>query len=391
MPDTEVVTDYGPVQITNLEAGDRVYTLDPLTGVMKLKPITGIQVSQYHGAVYDVNARRVAFRVAPGHPILYETQSDVPPRFKPAERLSDHERHHLINDWVTPPRDAPDTIDVTDFLDGFEVCIRYDGHGNEFRAALPDGCEPIGLNQYVGYRFDGKTFKQHQTALEDLATAVTIRDGPQHGRMPYRFSLSDFIQLIGWYVTEGGLWWKSQRDTVEVQISQTKTATRESIGKLLNRMGIEHSRSKSKFRFGSKLYGKLLEQLCGANCGAKHLPDFVWRLPTAYQRLLLLTLLHGDGTDLERYYTTSDRLARDVCRLCVELGITPRYVRRERPPREPLWEISMSRMNDGIRSSQQVSKLLYSGPIYRVIVRDYPAILSGQHGKCQWIGGNAVS
>lgn len=391
VPDTEIMSEHGAVEITDLEPGNRIYALDPLTGIAKLKPVTHISSRQYHGRVYDISARRIALRVAPGHPILYETQSKCPPRFRPANQLSEYEENILINDWETVPRKAPDEIDVTDFLDEFEVCVSYDCHGHTFRAALPDGCEPIGRNQWVGYRFDAATFKRYQAAIEELGTGVWIRDGTSHWRMPYRFQLEDFVQFIGWYVTEGSVTWKKNRDTAEIQIAQKKAENREKIGALLDRMGLEHNRQEKSFKFGSKLYGRLMEGLGGTDCRDKHLPDFVWELPTEHQQLLLQTLLDGDGNERQTYYTTSDKLARDVCRLCTELGIKPRHAWRERSWGTPIWEIYISRTQDQLFYSSQVSELLSSGPVFRLTVRDYPAVLAGRNGRFQWIGANAVS
>lgn len=391
VPDTEVMSERGAIEVTELTPGDRVYALDPLTKLVKLKPVTEIHSSRYHGTVTDISARRIDFRLAPGQPFLYETRSKAPPRFRPAERLSEHEEYILINDWEMVEREAPETIDVTEFLDEFEACVSYDCHGHTFRAALPEGCEPIGRNQYVGYQFDGSTFKQYQSRLEELGTAVWIRDGTSHWRMPYRFQLEDFIQLIGWYVTEGSVTWKQNRDTAEIQIAQKKDEHRETIGDLLDRMGLEHHRQEKSFRFGSKLFGRLLEKLAGTYCDQKRLPDFVWSLPSEHQQLLLQTMLDGDGHEWQTYFTTSKQLARDACRLCTELGIKPRYAWRENESRRDICEVYIGRTNDQVTYSNQVSESLSSGPMFRVTIRDYPAILAGRNGRFQWIGANAVS
>lgn len=391
VPGTEVMTERGPVEVTALRTGDRVYALDPLTGLVKLKPLSEVLCTRYHGPVTDISARRVDFRVAPGHPILYQTKSKAPPRFKPAEQLAEHEEYTLINDWDMSPRDCPDEIDVTEFLDDFEVCVSYDCHGHTFRAALPDGCEPIGRNQWVGYRFDGSTFKQYQSALENLGSDVWIREGTSHWRMPYLFQLEDFVQLIGWYVTEGSVTWKENRDTADIQIAQKKSEHRVKIGALLDRMGLEHTRQPKAFKFGSKLFGQLLEKLGGTYCDQKQLPDFVWDLPTEFQELLLQTMLDGDGNEWQTYYTTSEQLARDACRLCAEVGIKPRYAWKTRNSRRSIYEIYITQIKDRLTYSKQVSVSFSSGPIYRITVRDYPAVLAGRNGRFQWIGANAVS
>jgi DNA polymerase I len=385
------MSEHGAVEITDLVAGDRVYALDPLTQIAKLKPVSEIHSRQYHGPVFEISARRIDLRVAPGHPILYESRSKAPPRFRPAHELDALEENQLVSDWETVPREAPKEIDVTDFLDDFEVCVSYDCHGHTFQAALPDGCEPKSRNQWVGYRFDAETFKRHQSTLEELGTDVWIRDGTDHRRMPYKFRIEDFVQFIGWYVSEGSVTWSKNRDTAEIQIAQKKTENRKKIGNMLDRMGLEHSRQEKAFKFGSKLYGRLIEDLGGTDCRDKHLPDFVWRLPTEYQQLLLQTMLKGDGDEWETYFTTSDKLARDVCRLCTELGIKPRYEWRNRQDYTSIWELYITRITDNFYYSSQVSKLLSSGPIHRLTVRDYPAILAGREGRFQWVGANAVS
>ncbi|MFB6096561.1 MAG: hypothetical protein ABEJ74_04165 [Haloferacaceae archaeon] len=383
---TEIMTTSGPVLVEELHAGDTVYALDLSTSIMKPKPVTTVTPVRVDDCLVAIESKRADLRVAPEQRIPYQTKSVSRPRIQPAGALEEQSYYKFVNDWQPIGGTRLDTIDITEFLESFEACVETREHGHTFRAALPEGCEPCRRNSHVGYFFDAETFKAFQRQLEALAHDVTVQAGPNHWRRPYTFDGDDFIRFVGWYVTEGSLYAGSDRDSITVQIAQEDATNRESIGALLERMGIDARRTDRSYRVGSKLFGTLLRNLCGVRSDEKRLPEFVWELDETQQHLLMDVLMAGDGNDFRTYYTSSDRLASDVLRLVLHLGMKPRYTRRD-----GMWQIYLSQQRDGLQPANHVCARAAKEEVFRVTVEDFPVVMAGRNGKYQWVGTSRVS
>jgi DNA polymerase I len=379
------MTTDGPVGVAGLSVGDHVYALDPVSQVIKRKPVTAIRRVPYNGKLVALETQRADLRVALDHRIPFQTKSIPELRFEQAGDLDKRGYYKFVNEWKPVPRKRLKTVDIIEFVDEYEICASIEAHGHSFRAALPDGCEPLRNNGHTGYHFDAKTFKQYQSAIETVADEVTIRTGPNHHRRPYRFDGDDFIEFLGWFITEGSVHWPNTSDTAQVKIAQETDSSRQSIALLFDRMGLDVHSDDRKFEFGSKVFGELLETLCGSGSSNKHLPELVWSLPQEQQRLLLEVLLAGDGNDRQTYYTASDQLASDVLRLCLELGIKPRYTRRD-----GIWQIYVREVNDGFQPAEHVRKREADENLYRLTIADYSVVMAGRNGKFQWVGVSGI-
>jgi DNA polymerase I len=385
VPETEIMTTAGPVNAAELTAGDRVYALSPTGGLVKPRILTGTDRVLHEGTVVEIGGKRVDLRLHPDHPVLYRTKSIRYPQVVRAAHLTQREYYRFINDWVTPDRPRLETVDITELVDEFEARAVTSDHGHTFRAALPEGCEPSYVNSHSGYHFDPEMFKRYQSVIESVADEVSVREGRKQRTVPYLFAGDDFIEFIGWYVTEGSVYWPAGKRTAQVQIAQDNPTHRRRIRALLDRMSLNVSINERRFTFGSSLFGQLLERLCGSGSESKRLPSFVWRLSTDQQALLLRTLLRGDGNVRGTYYTSSQQLAWDVLRLGVEVGVKPRYTRRN-----GMWQIYLREGNDGFRASKNVSTIERSTTLYQFTVEDYCAVLAGCDGRFQWVGVNSV-
>lgn len=383
--ETEVMTARGPRRISTLDEGDSVFALDPTTGVSKLKSLREIRRFDYEGDAIHLQARRVDQLLHPDHRIPYRTKSFPTVRFQRTADIRDREKYWFVNSWESISQSPAESIDLTEILDEYQICAAY-SPAREFRKALPEGCKPTNHTTASGFQFDPETFEAHKEAIESLADEISIREEQNHKRYPYRFDADDFVRLVGWFVAEGSVTWSKSSSTADIRIAQQAEDHRNRISRLFQRLGIEVGKNSNSFWFGSKLYGRLLEQLCGNSSATKRLPEFVWNLGLEQKQLLLEILIDGDGDDQNVYFTISDRLKDDVLRLCMELGIKPRYVFRD-----GVWEIYTNSVNDRLSSSKQASLEEYTGTMYRVTVEDYCTIMAGRNGKFQWTGVSAVS
>lgn len=383
--DTEVLTTEGPVSIANLTEGDEVYALNPSTGVSKIKSITAIEKFPYRGEVIRLEARRVNQVFHPDHQIPYRTKSFPMVRFQRAGDVHSREKYRFINSWRPKPSPRIDIIDVTEFLEEYQICATAEP-AREFRNSLPEDCEPTGYTTNSGFLFDSVTFVRHRDVIESNADETFIREQKRHMRRPYRFNADDFIRLIGWFVAEGSVTWSPNRTTCQIQVSQQVDEHRIRIKKLFERIGIEVCECENGFYFGSKLFGRLLEKLCGCGSYSKRLPDFIWNLAPEQQELLLRVLIRGDGNSQNMYFTVSDQLKDDVLRLCMEIGVKPRYVYRD-----DLWEVYTNTVNDRFSSSTHAVRQSFDGTMFRLTVDDYSLVMGGRDCKFQWMCVSAIS
>jgi DNA polymerase elongation subunit (family B) len=69
-PETEVVTVDGIKHVNEIEVGDRVYSLNPDTGEVEIKPVTATQAQHYEGPMVEIKNRHTDFLVTPNHRFL---------------------------------------------------------------------------------------------------------------------------------------------------------------------------------------------------------------------------------------------------------------------------------------------------------------------------------
>jgi len=361
-----------------------LYSLNPTTGLVKTKPVTDIERLDFEARFRTIQTRRTDLLLHPDQLVPYTTKGLDEIRFQRAGDLHDQRYYQFINDWQILHGEPLRQVDITELLEEYEICATTEEHGLTFRSELPEGCEPFHQNSFTGFQFKPEMFKQHQGDIEALADEVTIRGGSNQRRRPYRFDGDDFIELIGWFVTEGSLT-DAEKSTI-VQIAQQTPEHRQTIQELFDRLGITVSTSEKAFSVGAPVYAAVLEKLCGKTSREKRLPAFVWTLSHAQKQLLLEVLFWGDGNDYGVYYTTSSHLARDVLCLCLELGIKPRYGRRGE-----MWQIYTGQTNDGFDSTKHTDWEWGPRDRYQLTVEDYSTVLVGRNGRFQWISVSAVS
>jgi len=136
--------------------------------------------------------------------------------------------------------------------------------------------------------------------------------------------LKSLLKFIGAYVSEGCIWHSPRLRQWKVQISNADKEWLQDIAPT------DFSNAKIQYRYSysdhtwclvinSKPLYQMMKQLCGAGSENKHLPDFVFQLSKSYLRVLLDSMIKGDGhirrNGLIEYSTKSRKLAFQVCLL----------------------------------------------------------------------------
>jgi len=157
------------------------------------------------------------------------------------------------------------------------------------------------------YDFWNNKKQQYETVTEYIPTSI-------------------FMELLGWYITEG---WVSTIG-YNVNISQTKKETKKEIISLLEKLPyVWYRRTKNDkvgtddhydetFNVVSKALWVYLKKL--GKSTDKYIPSEVKNLSIKYLQILLDTLIKGDGSGETEYYTISKQLADDVSEIMIKCG-----------------------------------------------------------------------
>jgi len=406
-PDTDVLTPAGVRGIRELSVGDDVYSLDPETMEMEVKPVVETHAyPDYRGELVDIETSKIDFSVTPNHRMLVrknETNgiSEDGYRFVEAGELDRATNYELPHDWEGPDGEHLEEVDLTKLVEGdYEVWVRPEVHGHMFTAEL--GWEPrrVPKNDIgeMGYVFDADEFETHREYIESVCDRSYIHAESGRKWIPRTYEGDDFLELLAWYITEGNAYTSEEKtfdgtyrgSSTTVKIAQNAVASdggdnHASIGSLLDRMGFDHYTDDRYHQFTSALLGGLLRELGGDGSENKRIPQLVFDASRCQKERFLETLVAGDGdrqSNSWRYSTASERLRDDVLRLCAHLGLTASYNEDSGAYRIYVTENAKNTLRMH-RSSERTNA---DDGAYCVTVEDNHTLMAGRNGKFQFVG-----
>ena len=407
-PDTEVLTPEGVRDIRDLAVGDEVYSLDPDTMEMEVKPVVETHAyPEYDGELVDIRTSNIDFRVTPNHRMLVRENgtngvTEEEWEFVEAGELYDCCQYEMPHDWGFDHGDPVERIDLTRLLDGeYEVWVRPSVRGHTFTAEL--GWEPptrlkndLGVEGYV---FTPEQFEEHRTYIESVCEQSYVHSEANRKWIPRTYNGNDFYELLAWHITEGNVYTSESKQFGEnfrgssttVQIAQTATVTdggeseHTRIGQLLDRMGFDYYVNDRSYQFTSQLFGEYLRDACGETSHEKRIPEFIFEASEEQKQRFLDTLIAGDGdrqANSWRFTTSSERLRDDVLRLCTHLGLTASYSRDSGS-----WRIHCTEnARNSFRMHRSGSQSEADDGVYCVTVEDNHTLLAGRNGRFQVVG-----
>ncbi|GGJ08822.1 hypothetical protein GCM10008995_18350 [Halobellus salinus] len=417
-PDTEVLTPAGVQNIRDLGVGDEVYSIDPDTLRMETKPVEEThEYPEYRGDLVDIQTNKTDFRVTPNHRMLVRKNSKNGAtwdgyRFVEAGDLDEYSNYELPHDWSADHGDPIEEVDLTELLDDkYEVWVRPSVHGHTFTAELgwtPRRVPKAGRGE-TGYVFTADEFETHREYIESVCVTSFVHRESGRKWVPRTYDGDDFLELLAWYVTEGNVHTSSKKQfgenyrgpatTVKIARNAGSDGSENAIpdggdggetdhariGSLLDRLGLDYYVDDRSYQFTSRLFGDLLERLCGEDSFTKRIPDLVFGANEAQKRLFLETLVAGDGdrqVGSWRYTTLSERLRDDVLRLCTHLGETASYNHDSGS-----WRIYCTEgAKNSFRMHRSGGRSTADDGVYCVTVADNNTLLAGRNGKFQFVG-----
>jgi len=354
-PETEVVTVDGIKHVDEIEVGDRVYSLNPDTGEVEIKPVTDTQAQHYEGPMVEIKNRHTDFLVTPNHRFLtqkftsgeytdlaWETASNL---------LSDGMRRRLPSLRPLPAGGRPpSSVSLTD------TCNRH--------------------------------------SIECKTRPRGIKELRQQGRwQPEKYDVDEWLRILAWFATEGTLYKSKAREyenghvrgvSYRTTLCQKNEEGRHTIANVLDRVGITYSSDQNGHSFCSKILYKILEAEGGSDSFSKRLPSWIFQLGPSQLQIVLDTVMQGDGNATgDRFTTSSDQFAEDFIRLAMHVGRRAFHLPNDGSHRIQVNEVRGQRPTIKPKHRQEVD---YSGMIYCLTVADNHTVLAGRNRRFNWTG-----
>ncbi|MFQ3285283.1 DNA polymerase domain-containing protein [Natronomonas sp.] len=406
-PDTDVLTPHGIRGIRELSTGDEVYSLDPETMEMEIKPVVEThEYPDYRGELVDIETSKIDFSVTPNHRMLVRKNesngiTEKEWDFVEAGELDQATNYELPHDWEGPDGDDLREVDLTELIEGdYEVWVCPEVHGHTFISEL--GWKPRRVQKddtdQVGYVFGADEFETHRRYIESVCERSYIRAESGRRWIPRTCDGDDFLELLAWYITEGSVYTSNKKtfdtkgrgSSATREIAQSAVAAdggdnRASIGALLNRMGFDHYTDARCHQFTSAVLGDLFGELVGNGSENRQIPELVFEASQRQKELFLETLIAGDGDrqpNSWRYSTASERLRDGVLRLCAHLGLTASYNENNGTYRIHATE----NVKNTLRMNRNSERTTADDGVYCVTVEDNHTLMAGRNGTFQFVG-----
>jgi len=292
---TRALTTEGLKSYRELKKGDRVFSLNPDTMDIEIKPIEKVIIQSYKGKMAHFNNQRVDLLVTPNHNMFIMNTSKEKKRMiiETAEESSKRSIFYMPEGY---------------WKGKDEKWFDVKGHR---RVKTEDLMYILGI-------FIGDGFTAYQEKEIETKTGLNRREYLKKCKdeATGRFKV---LPKESSYKTNC----HSYRIFFDIPI---KDKCRLKVENTLRRLGIKYSCHKGKagehIYITSKHYSDLFNQ-CGKGAHNKHIPRWALSYSIKYLEYLLNGLMDSDGSKGKIYHTVSKRLAYDIAELCVKLNLKP--------------------------------------------------------------------
>jgi hypothetical protein len=352
--ETEILTRKGWKKFKDLSYEDELTTLNPETFCVEYHRPIRIIKQKYKGKMYRVKSRQIDLLVTPEHKMFVKTKAGW--RLIPAYQLKGK-------------------------------CVEY-------------------LKTIPKWKGEDRELFELPSMVYTQRNKLTGRVN-QHTLPPLRFKMDDWLEFLGYYLSEGSLKApnKNGGGGYCIVLSQNPGWKREKMKRCIKRLGFNVIESGHNLIFVSKQVYFYLKKLGKAH--QKYIPEEFKELSRRQLRILIRAMLLGDGSKLGKhswsYRTVSEKLRDDFQEIVLKAGFgstiwKPRkqtsYMRgRVIRSRFPVWDISVTtkRTTPTIYEKHGCGKegfVDYDGMVYCVEVPNH-IILVRRNGRPVW-SGNSV-
>jgi intein/homing endonuclease len=392
-PDTNIWTEKGVKKVTEVEIGEKVYSVSPKTGEVSLEFVEATQKYHFSGDLIHLQNERHDFLITPEHHLLLKKDSRNYYQWLNAKDLLNRRENTR---WAFP-RFSPITGKYRE-----NTSLWQHLEPTDIIAVQPNKKWASTFEKDANFRFIGNgrgyiTEKQHikepSTFEQEKDCKVYAKNGNKGHRVGWRYKTNDLLELMGWYISEGCTQQSDKSKTKGIGISNQNPKNLENISHLLSRMGIGHHMHKDGTDIASITIYRFMQKECGEKSTGKHIPNWVFELDHTHLAHLYQSLMDGDGSwhrprQMDKYTTISKQLATDFQRLCIHLGFKSRITDDEFTDtgkrKYRVFMYSKERTTNTWRKNTSLEN--YSGEVYCITVSDNHTVLAGRNNKLEFIG-----
>ncbi len=263
----DVLTIKGWKKIKDVTMEDKVAILDPVTDNIVYENPEAVHCFDYNGKMYEMKSSLVDLTVTPNHRM-----------------------------WVKKRK----TIDG-----------KFD-YGKDFEFITADKC----FGKRLRYKKSVSNY-QPENWIGETFTIPEFIDGNNKLREKIIVNMNDWLVFFGIWLAEGCA------NKYSVVFAAHKQRVKNALEPATANMGFKLNKCGDNWTISNVQLASIMDPISnGAHY--KHMPSWVWNLNKEQSRLLIESMMLGDGyinkSNANLYYTSSPQLADDLCRLCLHAG-----------------------------------------------------------------------
>lgn len=217
------------------------------------------------------------------------------------------------------------------------------------------------------------------------------------------FSAEDWATFLGWYIAEGC----TSKGTVQISLHDKHSrGNKNSLSSILEKSGSHVRDTPRQLTFTNSKLASWLDANTGKGAYGKRIPDEVFTWKTRYLRLLLESLVEGDGTwrtpSSGHYVTVSRELADGVMRLAQHCGFRATLDERQDRTVTPdgkehdilafhvhlLYRVGLDTGISLNTDADPVVSTHYEGTVHCLTVPPHHTFLTRHNGRVVWTGNS---
>ncbi len=373
--DTRALTSQGLKNYQDLRRGELVWTKNPVTHRLELKPIIKIYLSEHAGEMIFIKNCQINQLVTPNHRIYYSTpkvRNKLLVRSAKDFLGNKTTRYYIPTCGLWEGSEA-DYVNVEGVLGRKQESVISDKYDKwvEANSLHEKGWAPTKISKHINVPMG--------TVYSWLYTDATPWGNSR--LLPSKVKTSTILAIIGWYIAEGSIY-ESKKAGAVITFSVYDEVDETSLSNLIREIKLKHSVSNGKVVVCSKILAEILK-VCGKGAHNKRIPEWCLQFSPKLLKYLYDALIKGDGTRKGHhvsYYTVSDELRDKFIELCLKMNYAVNFFLRNHEERmiegrtlkeSTDWMINVrEKHNKGSFKKNQVSQVQYSGKVWCVEVEN---------------------
>lgn len=358
---TRALTTDGLKTYKEIKKGDKVFSLNPKTFEIEIKPVEKIIVQSHRGKMIEFKNQRVNLLVTPNHNMFIINTVKKKLLIERADKVSKRCIFYLPQGrWKGKN----------------EKDIKVKNYG---KVKTKDLLYVLGV-------FIGDGFTAYQEKITEAKTGLTKKEYLKNSRdKKGRFSTME---------KQGNHKIICHSYRIFFDIPE-KDKCRKRVEKVLRNMRVKYSHHRgvagTHLYFTSKAFMELFDQ-CGKGAKNKRIPRWALKYSQQYLKYLFQGLMDSDGYKNKVYYTVSKKLTSDFCELCLKLNLKPSIYKtksksfiEKRKIEGKSFYIFVAKTQKSI-SRHRIKAINYSGDVWCLKVKDNKNFLVERNGKFDFCG-----